>query len=722
MRTTEAGGSINLLDSDKESFITNDQSVKYVYASDNAAGQTVASDGSTIVIVKFNSYNKIDYNVKAVDGAGNDLAESIASVSGYSDQSLELFWSKYVKIGNTWYVADAPFYQGNITETGEKSVTYTVSDIDYFIECENMIGVRPDRWVLEYSSNNSGYKKIRQNSYYRTIYTANLEEGGLYDLELPYNNSNSSNSSHTIQTRASNGDVTDIAEWTTESGANKIYRLENINIPAGSSLALYYGGNGNSNARMDYLTLTKSSVNYIVKYMCGNTEIKTAVTHQAKWGIVPVLLDTDKEDVVTENVKYVYASDDAADVTVAADGSTVVTINFTEISKVNYSLKAMAGNTELATIIEGSDFPETVISYGYSQYLAKDGLLYQSNRQNSNPWWGKSFTLGTEDYQATVSYTATSTTGIVFCKEAEDIEGLTVISGGNTDIRASNRKGAYATANTTITTLAPGSYKIYGATYGNSGITFTIKAGDATVFTIATNGNPVHTAGEEFTLATATDIVLQAGGNGGNSPKMMDYIIIQKTVAEATLAVTAAKYGTFIAPFAVTLPNGVSAYTVEDNGSQLTMTEVQNSTVPANTPVVVSSEEVVSEVVTGRNVATGNSYQVGSLIGTYVDIDAPNGSYILQNQNGKVGFYRVDTSVAQPKVRANRAYLSSGSNARSSFLFEDSEVIDGINAVKALTEGEALIYDMNGVQQPRLKKGMNIIRTKDGRTQKVMVK
>jgi len=191
--------------------------------------------------------------------------------------------------------------------------------------------------------------------------------------------------------------------------------------------------------------------------------------------------------------------------------------------------------------------------------------------------------------------------------------------------------------------------------------------------------------------------------------------------SSATLAVTAAKYGTFIAPFDVTLPEGVTAYTVTD-GDQLTMTEVTNNTIPANTPVVVSSEEVVSETVKGYSLAIKDSYTMEALTGTYVDIDAPNGSYILQNQNGKVGFYKVDYTQAKPKVRANRAYLSSGSNARSSFLFEDSETVTAINAVKALTEGEALIYDMNGVQQPRLKKGMNIIRTKDGRTQKVMVR
>ena len=234
-------------------------------------------------------------------------------------------------------------------------------------------------------------------------------------------------------------------------------------------------------------------------------------------------------DFVIGDKKYVYVSGNETITTVADAASNVITLVFQEISKVNYSVKAMAGNDELATIIEGSDFPGTEISYGYSQYLAKDGLLYQSSKQNTNPWWGKSFTLGTEDYTATVSYTATSTTGIVFCKEAEDIEGLSKVSTGNTIIRASNKDGAYATAATTITTLPAGKYKIYGACYGNAGTTFNITAGNATVFTVSTNGNPTHTTGEEFTLTTSTDIVLQAAGQGGSNAKSMDYIIIQKT-------------------------------------------------------------------------------------------------------------------------------------------------------------------------------------------------
>ena len=197
-------------------------------------------------------------------------------------------------------------------------------------------------------------------------------------------------------------------------------------------------------------------------------------------------------------------------------------------------------------------------------------------------------------------------------------------------------------------------------------------------------------------------------------------IIRETSKPSITINTTAAGWGTTILPFAVTsLPEGVKVYTIsESNGNALTM--VEHDAIEANKPYVI--EGAWSETLTGDAQGTALTNQFGLLVGTYTRIPAPDGSYILQKQGDKVGFFKVDTSVAEPNVPANRAYLSEEASSVRGFLLDDSEVITAINAVKALTEGEALIYDMNGVQQPRLKKGMNIIRTKDGRTQKVMVR
>lgn len=216
-------------------------------------------------------------------------------------------------------------------------------------------------------------------------------------------------------------------------------------------------------------------------------------------------------------------------------------------------------------------------------------------------------------------------------------------------------------------------------------------------------------------------LIKNSGATTQNQAGFTEFNLIQVPETSVNMAVTDAKYATFIAPFEVTIPDGVTAYTVTapTEGNTLTLTEVETS-ITANTPVVLYSESVVNENKAGYSIATKDSYTTGLLTGTYTQIAAPNESYILQNQDGKVGFYQVNTAEAQPNVPANRAYLTAPANARPAAFFFDSEAT-GINAINALTTGEAEIYDVNGMKLQKLQKGMNIIRS-NGKTYKVVVK
>lgn len=188
-----------------------------------------------------------------------------------------------------------------------------------------------------------------------------------------------------------------------------------------------------------------------------------------------------------------------------------------------------------------------------------------------------------------------------------------------------------------------------------------------------------------------------------------------------TLAVTDAQYATFVAPFDVEIPGGVTAYVVEGVDSETNEIVIgEESAISANKPVLLFSDAAISILVEGVAVAAGEEgLSYGRLVGTYEDIDAPNGSYILQNHSGAVAFYRVDTEVATPKVKAYHAYLDVSGDARAYYFGGEATAI---GALQALTNGDAEIYDVNGRKQVKLQKGVNIIRTKDGRTQKVMVK
>lgn len=186
-----------------------------------------------------------------------------------------------------------------------------------------------------------------------------------------------------------------------------------------------------------------------------------------------------------------------------------------------------------------------------------------------------------------------------------------------------------------------------------------------------------------------------------------------------TLAVTDAQYATFVAPFDVEIPGGVTAYVVEGVDSEtneIVMDEL--STIPANKPVVLFSESAYSTEVEGVAVPA-EDLTYGILTGTYEDIDAIEGTYILQKQSS-VAFFKVETT-GITKVKANHAYMTipSGDGARAYYF---GGAATAIGALKALTGGDAEIYDVNGRKLVKLQKGVNIIRTKDGRTQKVMVK
>jgi hypothetical protein len=196
-----------------------------------------------------------------------------------------------------------------------------------------------------------------------------------------------------------------------------------------------------------------------------------------------------------------------------------------------------------------------------------------------------------------------------------------------------------------------------------------------------------------------------------------NFTIAEAPQASIAINTTVAGWGTVMLPFAVaSLPEGVSAYSCSELvGDMLILEDVDE--LEANKPYII--EGAWKETLTGDAQGKALTVTDGLLNGTYERIQAQDGWYVLQN-NDRVAFYRVDTSVAQPWVPANRAYMTSTDNARNILFLSDETTT--ISAVKALADGDALIFDANGVQQPRLTKGLNIIRTKDGRTQKVMVK
>lgn len=281
----------------------------------------------------------------------------------------------------------------------------------------------------------------------------------------------------------------------------------------------------------------------------------------------------------------------------------------------------------------------------------------------------------------------------------------------------------------TVTNIPNGYYTLSTWRMAGTNATCTLTGNDASATSIGT-GDQGDDKWQQMSLITkVTDGNLQIEASS-NSPSGVD----EKTTwanfddfslsylgnASASMAVNAAaKYGTFCAPFAVTVPSGVEASTatLNGNGSTIDLTSV-GATIPANTPVILYAENGLAAT-TLYGAAVAGTPTEGNLTGVYTATMAQDGWYVLQNNDNKVGFYRVHSGSAHPTVGANRCYLTTSGNEARAFFFDEETAI---SAIEALTTGTAEIYSLDGTKTSSLRKGVNIIRLTNGKTQKVIVK
>ena len=178
-------------------------------------------------------------------------------------------------------------------------------------------------------------------------------------------------------------------------------------------------------------------------------------------------------------------------------------------------------------------------------------------------------------------------------------------------------------------------------------------------------------------------------------------------------------YGTFIAPFDVAIPSGVTASKVTGHtGNTLTLSEV-STTIPKNTPVVVYSDAAINETFKGKDGSDGvTDYTEGLLTGVYTATTVAAGNYVLQTNGGIQGFYEVGTGGLT--TVPYRAYLKSDafSTGVKAFFFDD--IATGVHAVhgsESMVQGSE-IYNLAGqrldhspftTHHSQLKRGIYIV-------------
>lgn len=167
-------------------------------------------------------------------------------------------------------------------------------------------------------------------------------------------------------------------------------------------------------------------------------------------------------------------------------------------------------------------------------------------------------------------------------------------------------------------------------------------------------------------------------------------------VTDIPVTISSAGVATLNLAFAVTIPEGVKAYTGTKNNNEITLSEI-TGTIPANTPVIIEGEGKVHQFAiaygnTETNDATGLK---GTLTPVTIVDDAT--AYVLKSGGQGIGLYKID-STSDRTIGANKAYATSDATDTSapqmlSFNFGN---VTGIDTIQNQKSESNTYYDLNG--------------------------
>lgn len=178
-------------------------------------------------------------------------------------------------------------------------------------------------------------------------------------------------------------------------------------------------------------------------------------------------------------------------------------------------------------------------------------------------------------------------------------------------------------------------------------------------------------------------------------------------VSSVKLTVGETGYATAYFPFAVTIPAGVTAYTVAAAADGVATLKKLSGTIPAHTGVVLSgtaNTPCTFEIAADAAAVDGNMLE-GMTIAT--EVPAGTKAYILANGSEGVGFYRLSES--DRTIGANKAYLIVDDAAAPSALsLKLDGGLTGIEGVES-AGADAPVYDLQGRRLPQVpEKGIYI--------------
>ncbi len=218
------------------------------------------------------------------------------------------------------------------------------------------------------------------------------------------------------------------------------------------------------------------------------------------------------------------------------------------------------------------------------------------------------------------------------------------------------------------------------------------------VYTRSMGATIVYTNGAGAATAAYTD----AWGKGNTySNQRCDFALEDVTTLPVTIG--EAGYATLNLPVAVTIPEGVTAYTGTKNGEYLVLNKLEG-TIPANTPVVLQGAAKTYDFAIATEATAAVEASDPALTGTLKAENIVSGSLTLQKIDDTVGFYTYTGS----EMKGFKAYINGTTAAGAKALLFGGNVT-GINGVTVDATAPKAIYDLQGRRVSKAVKGLYII-------------
>jgi len=178
-----------------------------------------------------------------------------------------------------------------------------------------------------------------------------------------------------------------------------------------------------------------------------------------------------------------------------------------------------------------------------------------------------------------------------------------------------------------------------------------------------------------------------------------DLSLVKAEKANVPLSITAAGWCTLILPFDAEIPEGFEVYSCTGTevpvGTSTALVLEKAESIEAHTPYIVKGKDGDTYDFSDYGTALQDQYAAGLMTGTFAEQKAFANTYVLQNQEGKVGFYKVAAG-SEPTIKPYRAYINADvaeANIVALLLPGIETGINGIVAEDALVN----VYDLNGI-------------------------